>query len=182
MQFFTSDLHFSHKLMVEERGFTDADQMNTSIIQSINNVVRPDDDLFIIGDLSFTNFENTEKILLSMQGRKHLILGNHDNLKFIKKLSHHFIWIKDRYMLKVKDEDVNGGNQKLFLDHYPMLTWPEAHHRVWQVHGHCHNSLDSIYESTRIDCGYDVWRRPIAYEDIKRYMSTRTYKVVDHHK
>lgn len=183
MDFFTSDPHFSHKLMIKERGFNDADQMNTSIIRSINNVVRPEDNLFIVGDLSFVNAEETDKLLDKIKCKNiHYIMGNHDNQKFIKKLEHHFVWVKDQYVLKIKDSDVNGGNQKIFMHHCPMLTWPEAHHGTWQAHGHSHGSLDPIYASTRIDVGWDIWRRPLAYEDIKRYMSTRTYKVVDHHK
>lgn len=181
MLFFTSDLHLSHKLMVSERGFNDIEQMNYSIIRSINNLVRPDDDLYILGDLSFANFEVTNDLLALIKGRKYLIAGNHDNRKMIDKLLHHFVWVKDQYVLKIKDPDVNGGNQKIFLHHCPMLTWPEAHHGSWQAHGHSHGSLDKLYTSTRIDVGWDIWRRPLAYEDIKRYMSTRTYKVVDHH-
>jgi calcineurin-like phosphoesterase family protein len=182
MKFFTSDLHAYHKFIATFRGFNDVEQMNNSIIRSINNYVRAEDELYIIGDLSFGNVENTSEFLNQIHCKsKYLILGNHDNVKRISKLLDHFIWVKDRYLLKIKDSDEDTDNQKLFLDHYPMLTWPEAHHGTWQVHGHSHGSLDSEYTSTRIDVGWDVWRRPIAYEDIKRYMLSKSYKIVDHH-
>lgn len=180
MKFFTSDPHLGHKKIAEYRGFPNVDLMNLSIIEGILDICKPNDDLYIIGDLSFANADITNELLSRLKGiNLYLILGNHDNEKLIKKISHHFVWIKDYYHMKIKDED---KNQHLILFHYPMLTWDRAHYGSCQIHGHCHGSLFDEYESTKIDVGWDVWRRPIAYEDIKRYMANKEYKVVDHHK
>jgi calcineurin-like phosphoesterase family protein len=187
MKFFTSDLHCGHKKIAKERGFDTSniewlDGMNSTIIKSINNSVREDDELFILGDLSFMKPDETLEIIKSINCKNlYLIRGNHDGEKTLKKIEDQFIWIKDYYKLKIKDEDVNGGNQHLVLFHYPMLTWDRAHYGSWQLHGHCHGSLDSKYQSTRIDIGWDVWRRVITYEDIKRNMLNKTYTIVDHH-
>lgn len=179
MKFFTSDPHLGHKKIAEFREFPNVDLMNLSIIEGILDICKPNDDLYIIGDLSFANADITNELLSRLKGiNLYLILGNHDNEKLIKKISHHFVWIKDYYHMKIKDED---KNQHLILFHYPMLTWDRAHYGSCQIHGHCHGSLFDDYESTRIDVGWDVWRRPIAYEDIKRYMANKEYKVVDHH-
>lgn len=179
MKFFTSDPHLGHKKIAEYRGFPNVDLMNLSIIEGILDICKPNDDLYIIGDLSFANADITNELLSRLKGiNLYLILGNHDNEKLIKKISHHFVWIKDYYHMKIKDED---KNQHLILFHYPMLTWDRAHYGSWQIHGHCHGSLFDEYESTKIDVGWDVWRRPIAFEDIKRYMLNKEYKVVDHH-
>lgn len=181
MKFFTSDLHFSHKLMVTERGFIDADQMNNAIIRSINNYVRPEDELFIIGDLSFDNAEETNELLKQIKCKyMHLILGNHDNNKFIKKVIHNFVWVKDYYEISYrKPEEVH--KQKICMFHYPMLTWNCAHYGSWSLHGHSHGSLKGFDGSTRMDVGWDVWRRPIALEDIERFMSTKKFTAYDHH-
>ena len=179
MKFFTSDLHLGHKKIAEYSGYPHVDLMNLAIIQAPLDVRQPNDDLYILGDLSFCNADITNKFLSRLKGiNLYLILGNHDNEKLIKKISHHFVWIKDYYHMKIKDED---KNQHLILFHYPMLTWDRAHYGTWQIHGHCHGSLFDDHESTRIDVGWDVWCRPIAFEDIKRYMWSRDYKVVDHH-
>lgn len=180
MKFFTSDPHLGHKKIAEFRGFPNVDLMNLAIIEGILDICKPNDDLYIIGDLSFANADITNELLSRLKGiNLYLILGNHDNEKLIKKISHHFVWIKDYYHMKIKDED---KNQHLILFHYPMLTWDRAHYGSCQIHGHCHGSLFDEYESTKIDVGWDVWRRPIAYEDIKRYMANKVYKIVDHHK
>ena len=84
-------------------------------------------------------------------------------------------------MLKIEDDGAKGGFRHLVLFHYPMLTWDRAHYGSWHLHGHCHGSLDPKFVSTRMDVGWDVWRRPISYEDIKRHLKDREYVVVDHH-
>lgn len=183
MKFFTSDLHISHQMLAKERGYSDIDVMNEHILLTMNNMVRTDDELYILGDFSFGKTEETVKWLNRLNCKNlYLIRGNHDHDKITNKISDYFIWIKDYYILKIKDEEFKNGKQNLILFHYPMLTWDRAHYGTWQLCGHSHGSLDSKFKSTRIDIGWDCWHRPIAYEDIKRHMKNKEYMVVDHHK
>lgn len=182
MDHYTSDLHFFHraKEIVERRGFTDVINMHQYMSYKWNQYVQPNDRVFIVGDIALpkaADIDELNDILKNLHGEKFLIRGNHDGEKLLKKIGYNFTWIKDRYIHKEKDGD---KNQLLFLDHYPLLTWDRAHHGAWQLHGHCHGSLIAEL-STRLDVGWDVWGRPITFQDIKEVMKVRKYLVVDHH-
>ena len=51
---FTSDTHFSHCNIIKycNRPFKDVDEMNKILIQNWNNVVRPDDIVWHLGDFA----------------------------------------------------------------------------------------------------------------------------------
>ena len=83
MIYFSSDLHLGHDEIVSlcNRPFRNSTQMDKRIIRNFNEIVKPDDDLYILGDFSIKTkshrgaYENwTQKL----NGRKHLIMGNHD--------------------------------------------------------------------------------------------------------
>lgn len=182
MDHYTSDTHLFHNspYIFENRGYNDIDEMHQGISSIWNTYVAPDDRVFIVGDIALpksAQVDELNEILKSLNGNKFLVKGNHDGDKLLKKIGHNFTWIKDRYIHKEKDGD---SIQRLFLDHYPVLTWDRAHYGTWQLHGHCHGSLTSEL-STRLDVGWDVWGRPISFQDIKEAMKDRKYVVVDHH-
>lgn len=77
-----SDHHFGHKhicqfeplraIRATELGFSDHKQM---LIEQHNQLVKPDDVVIFLGDFSF----NSPSIASKLNGRKILILGNHDH-------------------------------------------------------------------------------------------------------
>jgi len=77
---FTSDTHFDHEniLKYENRPFADANEMTEALIDNWNNVVKPDDLIFHLGDVFFTSAARMEYIAKRLNGRKILIRGNHD--------------------------------------------------------------------------------------------------------
>jgi len=78
--FVVSDHHFYHKNIIEYEGrpFLDLNHMHGEIIKNHNGVVGKNDVVFFLGDVSFSNKENTEKLIKKMGGKKILIMGNHD--------------------------------------------------------------------------------------------------------
>lgn len=82
MRWFSSDHHFSHKnILVFEptaRLFASLDEMNAEIVRRHNAVVSPDDEVFMLGDLTFGDFQAGLALLAQMNGRKHFMYGNHD--------------------------------------------------------------------------------------------------------
>ena len=85
MIYFTSDLHFGHKNILEYcpnfRNFQSVDEMDEYLVYLWNKTVTPDDEIYNLGDFSFYNsVEKTEQILTRLNGKHSLILGNHDNL------------------------------------------------------------------------------------------------------
>ena len=78
--FLTSDLHLCHnrEFIYGPRGFTNVKDHDETIVRNWNNVVCPEDDVYILGDLMLNDNENGIELLKQLNGRKHIILGNHD--------------------------------------------------------------------------------------------------------
>lgn len=81
MRYYISDLHFFHDNMntkMDKRGFESVEAMNEYMISQWNKKVRKDDEVVILGDLSIEKGEKTNEILRRLNGRKYLVVGNHD--------------------------------------------------------------------------------------------------------
>ncbi len=82
---FASDHHFNHAnvlTFLDEKGelirpgFKDIDHMNEYFIEKHNSVVKPGDKVYFGGDVG----RRSAPLLRRMNGRKRLIMGNHDDL------------------------------------------------------------------------------------------------------
>ena len=53
MIYFTSDLHFNHNknFIYESRGFKSIEEHDKEIIKNWNNIIKDNDDVYILGDL-----------------------------------------------------------------------------------------------------------------------------------
>lgn len=83
---FTSDLHYGHNNVINycDRPFKDAHEMNVWITTYWNAVVKPFDTIYVLGDFSI-NPKHHPKYLPRLNGKKILIVGNHDHvLQFAK--------------------------------------------------------------------------------------------------
>ena len=80
MTYFTSDQHFGHFniIRLSHRPFASADEMDEAMIAKWNTKVKSADTIYVLGDLFFRS-ANLEPILKRLNGRKHLVLGNHDH-------------------------------------------------------------------------------------------------------
>ncbi len=168
--FLTSDLHLGHNNVIKHcnRPFADVDQMNEFLIARYNAVVTQRDDVYILGDVAFCD---PTPFVSRLHGRKHLILGNHDQPKLSKLSKCPFIWIKDTYELSV-----NG--QKVWLSHYPHRSWPSSHRGAWHCYGHSHGGMPPHGKS--LDVGVDCWNyAPVSFDQIAAIMATR--ENIDHH-
>lgn len=80
MTFFTSDQHFGHFNIIRlcSRPFGTVEEMDEALLSKWNAKVKADDIVYILGDLFF-RAAKIEPILKALNGRKHLIVGNHDH-------------------------------------------------------------------------------------------------------
>ena len=138
---FISDTHFFHRNMVEK--FTEADgtrvrpefssveECDTAMAERWNAVVKPGDKVYHLGDVSFKDGEKLLTLVTSLNGRKRLVLGNHDKLTTGSALLRCFekvtLW--------------RGWKEHGFTcTHIPMLLdkirWGGVN-----VHGHTHRAL-----------------------------------------
>ena len=85
MIWLTSDWHFNHdrEFIWKARGFSSVQEMNEAIIQRHNALVRPDDDVYVLGDSSLGGGDiqilaANKALIERLNGRLHIIRGNHD--------------------------------------------------------------------------------------------------------
>ena len=139
MKFFISDLHFGHKnaLSFDNRPFVDITTHDNHLINQWNNVVGIDDDVYILGDISWYNSSKTIDIVKQLNGNKHLIIGNHDK-KLLKnqELRNQFMEICD-----YKELHLDDGNL-LVLSHYPIPCFNRHYYGSIHLYGHVHNSFE----------------------------------------
>lgn len=143
--FVTSDTHFRHKNILkyeaEFRPFENVEQMNVELINRWNSVVGPMDVVFHLGDFGFTS-KNLTRILLSrMNGRKILLLGNHDREQKIKREK----WIELGFS-RVFSHPFMMDNRFIF-SHEPLAEIPAG---KINIYGHVHSSKDfKTFETNR---------------------------------
>ena len=168
--FITADTHFGHKFMAELRGYTNRAEHDEMLTSFWNRDVSPTDEVYILGDFSFQPKEEAERQFAKLNGRKHLIVGNHDPNR-VQKLG----WETVNQMLSRK-----FCGHSYFMCHYPMLTWPNAHKGVRHLHGHSHGNLDNPTKTTRLDVGWDcIGIRTV--EEVDAMFEGLIYDKVDHH-
>jgi calcineurin-like phosphoesterase family protein len=167
--FFTSDDHFGHKNIIKycDRPFTDVHEMNKVLIERWNAIVPENGIVYHLGDFAWRTC-NVEEIRKRLNGKIHLIRGNHDRGMIKAKHSHMFEWIKDYEEIEIQEI-----RKKIVLCHYPFRTWNKSHHLSWSLHGHCHGGLSS--EGTlRLDVGVDTNNyHPYTLEQIVGILSAR---------
>lgn len=171
--FFTADTHFGHKKILElgaGRPFDSADEMDKALIDVWNEVIRPGDRVYHLGDFCLSPRSRCEQVFKALRGEKHLVLGNHD-AGHVGKLG----WqsVSTLRTLKV-------GTSRMVLCHYPLLTWDGAQKETIMLHGHCHGSL--MKTGRRVDVGVDCWDYRLAsLEEVQRFAQDMSYEAVDHH-
>lgn len=152
----TSDLHFFHdnilKFCKDTRPFNSKSHMVEMLIHEWNSKVDVNDNIYHLGDFSFGKYDDTLKVLNSLQGRIHLIKGNHDSSGVWKSLMRdttaNVVWFKDYHELKYKPKNV-----LVTMSHYPFEVWRDSHKGSVSLHGHCHGSMPQ--QGRRVDVGYD---------------------------
>lgn len=175
MIYFTADHHFGHEKIIKlcKRPFKDLAEMESALIDNWNSIIKPNDDVWHLGDLTYKGEVSVLKQRLdSLHGRIHLIKGNHDfkTLKYKERFSS----IVDYAELKIQD-------QNFVLFHYPISSWNKMRHGSIHLHGHCHGSFVPI--GRMLDVGVDCHDfKPLSVNDVLNKTKDKKIEIVDHHK
>mgnify|MGYP002510689952 CR=1 FL=1 len=158
--FFTSDLHFGHKNIIRycNRPFCNLDNMEETIINFWNKTVPENADVFILGDVAFSMSKTKIKeVLNKLNGRKHLIMGNHDRLNSLPLECFTHISMLDQIVIKSTDDEGNSTFTTCVLCHYPLMRWAGCTRGVFSLHGHEHGNIkNSEYMLNQMDVGWDT--------------------------
>ena len=189
--FFTSDLHFGHKKLAESRGFSSVEEMNEFLVEYWNKMVDKKDIVYHLGDFSFQKFDELCKTIQRLNGNITFILGNHDQSirrfteekwGYTYKRRYDFMNISDiQYYSRLNWPIGNMQRQYITMSHYPMIVWNMSQHGSWQLHGHCHGSLQE-FKGKRLDVGWDVHHKFLTFEDIQKEMESKEVGFYDYHK
>jgi len=137
--FFISDLHFGHKncLAFDNRPFKDIEEHDSMLIRMWNNVVGIDDDVWILGDISWHNATKTIEIFKQLNGIKHLCRGNHDSkLLRNKQVQELFVEICDYKEIQLDNK------YGIVLSHYPIPCYNHHYYGWYHLYGHVHTSFE----------------------------------------
>lgn len=137
--FYIADLHFGHQncLAYDNRPFITTEQNDEILMKLWNEQVSPDDEVYILGDISWHNVSKTIDILNNLQGAKHLIIGNHDQ-HFLKNKQFRDCFIEIAPYKEINTDDGRG----IVLCHYPIPTYNHHYYGWLHFYGHVHNSFE----------------------------------------
>lgn len=172
---FISDPHFGHANIIKftgldgnsiRPGFNDIEHMNAVLIQNWNSMIGPSDKVYCLGD-----FGNPD-IAAQLNGKKRLILGNHD----VKWDKLHKYFQKIMLIRWFKEDDVN-----FVLSHCPIRFEADSlpHRKVhFNVHGHIHEKKvlhpDRTEDLKYINlCVEHTDHKPVHLDQLVKMMKTR---------
>ncbi|MBB3319826.1 MULTISPECIES: hydrolase [unclassified Rhizobium] len=158
MIYFTSDTHFGDPrvLRIDRRPFPDLASHDATLIQNWNSMVKPEDDVWHLGDFMRETGGDCDQLLSYLNGRKHLIVGNNDPETTVRARG----WGSVQHYA-----EISVGSQLLILCHYPFRTWNKMGRKSINLHGHSHGRLKPF--PRQFDVGVDAQAlRPVALETI----------------
>ena len=170
--FFIADTHFFHKNVISfsRRPFADLEEMNSVMLKNWNARVKDNDNIYIVGDICHrVKLDNAIELLKQLNGRKHLVVGNHDK-KYLKNADFRKQFKEVEDIIKIS---VNG--QTAVLCHYPMAEWNRYFRGGWHIHGHIHNRRGETFRFMRtqeraLNAGVDITNfSPVSFEELKAY-------------
>ena len=175
--FFTSDIHFGHKWLLDfnKRPFNNVEEMDNILIKNWNDTVPIDALTFVLGDIGETGDKRIIEIFGQLNGKKVLIRGNHDAIFKQKTLQEIFWEIHDLLEIRIFDL-LESQFQEIVLCHYPMFDWNNFHEGSWQLFGHIHTrelpefkTLSTKLFAQQYDVGVDGnGFRPISFYEVKK--------------
>lgn len=156
-----SDTHFGHENIIKycDRPFGNAHHMDEALLENWNSTIKSDNDIvYHLGDVYFGRKQKDwDSFIGRLNGRKRLLLGNHDEgqdpvlLKHFQKIS---MW-------------------RMFPEFGLLLTHVPVHPSSLNpekcplnVHGHVHtNSLpDANYKNVSVEC---INYTPVNIEELR---------------
>lgn len=136
--FYIADLHFGHEniLAYDNRPFSTIDEHDKYLIDAWNMRVSADDDVYILGDVSWHPLKETVEIIQSLKGNKHLIKGNHDSTLLGGE------YFADCFVEITPYKELQDCGKDIVLCHYPIVAFNGSHCGAWHLYGHVHTSFE----------------------------------------
>lgn len=186
MRWFTSDLHFGHANIVrfcnrpfrDPAGEPDVDAMREGILNRINSVVGPQDELWILGDSIMGNWQQSMNIISRFTaGRVVLVAGNHDRCHPSDRRWERFLPLYQDAFDEVHTTSTNIliADNTVVVSHFPyslspqeararrgetevsdrFAAWRPVDQGNWLFCGHVHDAWRQ--RGRQVNVGIDAW-------------------------
>lgn len=165
------------------------EEMNEGIVKSWNDTVGKNDTTYIVGDFAWTCHR---KWINELNGKKIFIIGSHDNMPQdaldLFKVDWEPLGLEQTQMDAIKTlqqfREVHWllyrriCGQWMTLCHWPMATWQGKPRNSYCITAHTHGRYrkaqpGEIGGGLILDVGWDIWRRPINFYEVKAEMDKK---------
>lgn len=192
----SSDLHAFHKNIVRKlsswndgstmRDFDSVDQMNDTIVNNINSVVKEEDLLICLGDWNFGGIQNLPIFRERIACRNIiLVLGNHDGRHGQEfdpivrgRRSSSYFKMYTQYLEAIYNDI------PIIMFHYPIASWNHMGKGAIHTFGHIHSVGEARFFNggKSMDVGLDGNNMmPYHIDEILSLMKDRPIKKEGHH-
>ncbi|MEN3142342.1 hypothetical protein ABDF71_10030 [Ochrobactrum sp. WV_118_8] len=174
-KFYMADTHFGHEAIIGlcNRPFNSIREMDDYMVDAWNSAVRPTDIIYHLGDFCFGSAAYAKHIFRRLNGRKILILGNHDVDRNGNALQHllDLSWDQEPTHALVTSD----SGERIFLSHYAHRVWPSSNRGSVHFYGHSHGKLDAVGMSRDVGCDLpDVAFTPRTFQHLKASLPALT--------
>lgn len=159
MIYCTSDCHFNHKNILsyepQSRPFATIEEMNETIISNWNSVVTAEDEVWVLGDFFMGQLTAIDPILDRLNGKIHLVRGNHDQKNRMKIYEAHgidihdiaYVQYKGRYFVLCHFPNENKEFIRMIIEDNSEVVW---------LYGHVHSKAPKGYVNGTYHVGVDT--------------------------
>jgi len=164
-----SDTHLNHENILDFRDelgnrirpFSSVKEMNDCILDRWNSVVKAGDIVYHLGDVAFGSKEDFKTLWPKFNGSKRLVVGNHDDVKFMSSGG----FFKKVSMWRVFTEF------GLIFTHVPIHQsglYTPGRKGLFNIHGHIHHnpSPEGPYFNVSSEA---IFYTPMHIEDLQLY-------------
>ena len=175
---FSADHHFGHRNILKycNRPFATIQEMDEALVSEWNSVVRPEDSVFHLGDLSFKSSPQVAELFKQLNGWIR-VLGNpwHHDARWQKISEFRGTILPPLVVLEGNKLGIQAPC--IVLCHYPFAEWDRKRYGSYHLHGHCHNGYSG--NGLIMDVGVDhaaslgLGYRPFSLDEVLTFMLAR---------
>lgn len=174
-----SDTHFYDEDMItyfnfkgeRVREFDTCKQMDECLMDNWNSTIKPNDIVYHLGDVFFDREDvgrraKFEIDWFKLHGHKRLVIGNHDDIRYLSGKSQDGRWFFEKVMKWRKYPEFG-----IFMTHEPihesgLYSSTDFSKQLLNVHGHIHrnDSPDGPYRNVSVEA---TNYKPVNIEDLK---------------
>ena len=160
---YIADMHFGYEAIIayDNRPFLSVQEMDEAMIERWNRVVRAEDLTWILGDFCAGTPDRWAEILDRLNGRKSLIIGNHDDRETVNQL-------RSRFEDVAEYREITDGQHHVVLCHYPIVAFHDHYFGWIHLYGHVHTG----YEANVIEHAKRLLKQLYVRDDVCRAANT----------